>query len=62
MISRRNDIERTIVFSLSKILTLIVLIQNRANTAVINTALDSAAAIVEELKQLYIADRSERKE
>ena len=58
---RQGNIERKTILSLNKLLNAIVQVRDQADTAVIDAAIDSAAAAAESLKQLYIADRQERK-
>ena len=61
MSRRQGKAERRIIFTLNKILNVIVNVRNQSSVAVVDAAIDSASASIEELKQIYLADRAERK-
>jgi hypothetical protein len=58
---RQGNIERKTILSLTKLLNLIVVVKANADQGVVDASIESASAAVESLKQLYIADRKERK-
>jgi hypothetical protein len=58
---RQGNIERKTILALNKLLNLIVVVRANADQGVVDASVESASAAVESLKQLYLADRKERK-
>ena len=61
MTRRQGKAERRIIASLNKILAVIVNVRDQASSEAIDASIDSASAMIEDLKQVYIADKLERK-
>jgi len=61
MTRRQGNIERKTILALNKLLAVIVNVRDQASSEVTDASIDSATAVIQELKQIYIADRADRR-